>query len=70
MELIHFTVLHDTSEIRKRSNELIWCSRHISCYYQHLFEMEIFCNIMNVFTVTFDDLNASVVNKCIIYLKK
>ncbi len=32
--------------------------------------MEIFCNIMNVFTVTFDDLNASLVKKNIIYFKK
>ncbi len=26
---------------------------------QHLFEIQIFCNIRNVFTVTFDQLNAS-----------
>ncbi len=44
---------------------LICCSRNITfiinaknscaaCREQHLFEMEIFCNIVNVFTVTFD----------------
>ncbi len=26
---------------------------------QHLFEIEIICNIINVFTVTFDQFNAS-----------
>ncbi len=35
---------------------------------QHLFEIEIFCNIINVFTVTFDQFNASVDNS--IYLLK
>ncbi len=32
---------------------------------QHLFETEIFCYIMNVFTVTFDQFNALWLNKCI-----
>ncbi len=32
---------------------------------QHLFEIEIFCNIINVFTGTFDQLNASLINKSI-----
>ncbi len=32
---------------------------------QHLFEIEIFCNIINVFTVTFDQFNASLMNKSI-----
>ncbi len=27
--------------------------------------MEIFCNIIKVFTVTFDQFNASLLNKCI-----
>ncbi len=35
---------------------------------QDLFEIEIFCNIANVFTVTFDNFNASLLNK-IIYSK-
>ncbi len=30
---------------------------------QHLFEMKIFCNIKNVFTVTFDQFNASMLKK-------
>ncbi len=30
---------------------------------QHLFETKIFCDIINVFTVTFDNLNASMPNK-------
>ncbi len=28
---------------------------------QHLFEMEIFCNIINVFTATFDQINAPLI---------
>ncbi len=32
---------------------------------QHLFEIEIFCNIISVFTVTFDQFNASLLNKSI-----
>jgi len=31
---------------------------------QHLFEIEIYCNIINYFTVTFDQFNA--INKMII----
>ncbi len=30
---------------------------------QHLFEIEIFCNVINVFTITFDQFNASLLNK-------
>ncbi len=29
---------------------------------QHLFEIEIFCNIINVFTVSFDQFNASLID--------
>ncbi len=36
---------------------------------QHLFEMEIFCNILNVFTVTFDQLNECFLNKSIYFQK-
>jgi len=32
---------------------------------QHLLEIEIFCNIINVFTVTFDQFNVSLMNKSI-----
>ncbi len=32
---------------------------------QRLFEIEIFCNIINVFTGTFDHFNASLLNKSI-----
>jgi len=35
---------------------------------QHLFE--IFCNIINVFTVTFDQFNASLPNKSIYLFRK
>ncbi len=31
--------------------------------HQHLFKMEIFCNIINVFTVNFDQLNVFFLNK-------
>ncbi len=37
---------------------------------QHLFEMEIFYNILSVFTVMFIQFNVSVLNKCINFLKK
>ncbi len=37
---------------------------------QHLFEIEILCNILNVFTVTFDQFNTSLLNKTIHFLKK
>jgi len=30
---------------------------------QYLFKIEIFCNIINAFTVTFDQFNASSINK-------
>ncbi len=36
---------------------------------QHLFEIEIFCNIINVITVTFDQFNASLMDKSINFLK-
>ncbi len=32
---------------------------------KHLFDIEIYCNIINVFTVTFDQFNASLMNKSI-----
>ncbi len=32
---------------------------------QHLVEIEVFCNIMHVFIVTFDQFNASLVNTII-----
>ncbi len=32
---------------------------------EHLYEMEIFCNITNVLNVTFDQFNASLLNKSI-----
>ncbi len=35
---------------------------------QHLFKTEIFCNIKNVFTVTFDQFNASLLNNSINFL--
>ncbi len=36
---------------------------------QCLFEIEIFCNIMNVFSVTVSELNASLLNKTIHFYK-
>ncbi len=36
---------------------------------QYLFEIEIFCNIINVLTVKFDQFNASLLNKSINFLK-
>ncbi len=37
---------------------------------QHLFEMEIFCNNLKVFTVTSDQFNVSLLNKVIHFFKK
>ncbi len=37
---------------------------------KHLFEIEIFYKIINVFTVTFDQFNASLLNKSINFLKR
>ncbi len=37
---------------------------------QHLFEIEIYCNIINVFTDTFDQFNASLMNKSVNLFKK
>ncbi len=32
---------------------------------EHLFEIELFCNIIKVFTATFNQFNASLMNKSI-----
>ncbi len=37
---------------------------------QHLFEVEILSNIINVFAVTFDQINAFLLNKSINFFKK
>ncbi len=37
---------------------------------QHIFKIEIFCYIINVFTVPFDQLNASLLNISIVLKKK
>jgi len=37
---------------------------------QHLFEIESFCNIINAFTVSFDQFNASLLNKSIHFFQK
>ncbi len=37
---------------------------------EHLFKTEIFYNIMNVFTVTFDQFNIFLQNKSIHFFKK
>ncbi len=36
---------------------------------QHLFEIDIFCNVINVSTVTFDHFNASLINKSINFIQ-
>ncbi len=46
---------------RNHNNILIYCSRNVYDYYQ-CWKIEIFCNIINVFTVIFDQFNASVDN--------
>ncbi len=37
---------------------------------QHLFEIEVFCYIINVFAGTFDQLDASLMNKSIFIILK
>ncbi len=37
---------------------------------QHLFEIKLFCNIINVFTVTYDLFNESLLNKVLISFQK
>ncbi len=37
---------------------------------KNVFEVEIFCNIVNINTVTFDQFNASLLNKKIYYFSK
>jgi len=65
-----------TWSFNKHANMMICCSRNI--YYwifwwteiskeQHLFEIEIFCNFINVFTFNFGQFNASLHNKIINY---
>ncbi len=56
------------------SDMLILCSRNISFYrklpYIIIFEIEIFCNIIHVFTVAFDEFNVSFLNKNINFFKE
>ncbi len=49
----------------KRPQKLIWCNE--SSNEQHLFDIEIFSKIINAFTFTFDQFNASLLNKSIKY---
>ncbi len=44
-------------------NGWVECFRFQSSEEQHLSEIEIFCNIINVFIVTFDQFKASLLNK-------
>ncbi len=53
-------LLHSFVETDKKKSGWIESSKE-----QRLFEIEIFCNIINVFNVTFDKLNASFLNKSI-----
>ncbi len=46
------------------SSRILWWME--SSKEQHLFEIEIFCNSVKYFTVTFNQLNASMLYKCII----
>ncbi len=46
---------------------ILWLIKHLK---QHLFEKYIFCNIINVFTVTLDQLIASLLNKTINFFQK
>ncbi len=39
-------------------------------FFSGFFEIEIFCHIWNVFTLTFYQLNATLLNKCIDFFKK
>ncbi len=51
---------------------IIWYEYFIGNHYDaltgHLFEIKIFCNIINVFTVIFNTFNLSLLNKSVIFL--
>ncbi len=62
----HFIFLWKPSYIRFfRIHKWIESSKE-----QHLFEIEIFCNIINIFTITFDQFNMSLMNKSINLFQK
>ncbi len=48
---------------------IIWyeyfSGNHYDALTGHLFEIKIFCNIINVFTVIFDKFNLSLLNKSV-----
>ncbi len=47
---------------------ILWWIGHSKEHY--LFKVEVFCKILNVFTVTFDQFNVSLLNKIIISFKQ
>ncbi len=47
--------------------QILWWTE--SSKEQHLFEIDIFCNIVHVFTVTFDQLTASLLEKSINFFR-
>ncbi len=81
----HYSSLQCHMIFRNHSNMLICCSRNISIIINvesscaasyfcglkvHLFEIQMFCNIINVFKVTFENFNVSLLNKSINFFKK
>ncbi len=51
-------------------NVFVDSSMSKKCDKKHLFKIEIFCNIRNVFTVTFDQFNTSLLSKSINFFQK
>ncbi len=70
------SVSHDPSEIilicwLRAQETFIITDKCFDEYKQKLlFEVDIFCNILNVFTVTFDQFNASLLNKSLHFFQK
>ncbi len=65
-----------TWSFRNHSNMLIWCKTFLKTSVllnlkkKSLFEIEIFCNIINVFTLTFNQFSAFLLYKSINFFKK
>ncbi len=71
--LLQSLVSHDPSEMASILWKLIkkiWILWVESSKEQCLSEIEIFCNIMNVFTVTFDQCNASLLHYLMLSVHK
>ncbi len=70
----HYSMSHDPSEIIILILIRKFCENRDTCFFEsskehYLLEVEIFCNMLNVFAVTFNQCNASLLNKKHSFLK-